>query len=246
MEKIEYIDDYFKGVIIPEKKSVFEQRLLTDKDFAEEVAFYLSIVQVARTSNNEIKRGHLRELYYNNISHNSVPTTLRKLWPYAAMIAAALITLVVGFYLYTQPVTEPSKLADAYFSDHVLTMGVPMGNTNGLLIQGRDLYNVGNYSGSLKKFKELLERDTSNTEAKEYAGLAAFKLNDYKTAFNYFAQVAGKEDLIANPGKFYQALTLMKQNTPFDKENYKRLLSEVVKDNLFGKEEAVIFLKKLN
>ena len=245
MERFEYIDDYFKGVTIPDKKSDFEQRLLTDKDFAEEVAFYLNTVRVARMSNNEIKRSHLKELYNKNNSHNSV-STLRKSWPYAAMIAAVLITLIVGSYLYTQPVTEPPKLADAYFSDHVLTMGVPMDNNNGLLIEGRDLYNIKNYSGSLKKFKELLKTDTSNTDAKEYAGLAAFKLNDYKTAFNYFGQVAGNEDLNVNPGKFYQALTLMKQNFSGDKEKYKRLLKEVVKDTLFGKDEADAFLKKLN
>ncbi len=241
MERFEYIEDYFKRVTVPEKGSDFEQRLLTDKEFAQEVAFYLSTIEVARFSNEENKKKRFKEIYYQNDSHKPV-SIVKKLWPYAAMAAAVLTTLFVGLYLYMQPVTS-SKLADAYFSDHLQTLSVQMGNNEDLLQQGKNLYNEGNYPGSLKKFEELVQNDPLNSEAKENAGIIAIKLQDYNKAIEYFNQLANVKGLTENPGKFYQALALMKRNKTGDKEAYIKLLNEVIKEDLFGKEDASAFVK---
>lgn len=244
MERLEYIDDYFKRVTIPEKESDFEQRLLTDKEFAQEVAFYLSTLQVARTSNDESKKSRFKEIYYQNNSQKPV-SKVRELWPYAAMIAAVFTALFFGIYLFMQP-EHSTKLADTYLINHLQTVGVQMGNTNDLLQQGKNLYNDGSYSGSLKIFEELLQKDTLNYDAKEYAGIAALRLQNYEKALQYFHQVANNEELTENPGKFYQALTLMKRHFPGDEEKYKDLLNEVINEDLFGKDDAVQLLKKLH
>jgi cytidylate kinase len=51
------------------------------------------------------------------------------------------------------------------------------------------------------------------------------------------------EELYVNHGKFYHALTLMKRNGAGDKEQAKKLLEEVRKQQLAGHKEAEVFLK---
>ena len=42
MENTEYIDDYFKSSPTDQQKQEFEQRIINDMSFAEDVAFYIS------------------------------------------------------------------------------------------------------------------------------------------------------------------------------------------------------------
>lgn len=244
MVSFEYIDDYFKGTKIPGKESDFEQRLLTDKEFAEDVTFYLNTIQVARTDNADIKKSRFKEIYYQNNSTNSTGV-LKKLWPYALMVAALVTTLFVGVYIFNRPMESP-KMAEAYLSTHLKTLGVQMNSTDDLLQQGKDLYNHHDYSASLKKFEEILQKDSLNYDAEENAGIVALKINDYDKALVHFTKLAKIENQNENSGKFYHALTLMKRNKIADKKIYIGLLKEVVRDNLYGKEDAEKFLEKFN
>ena len=67
MDNLEYIDTYFKGELSPEIKKDFEQRIVTDPVFAEEVAFYLSSKQVAATEMRNEKE-KFKEIYQQYIA----------------------------------------------------------------------------------------------------------------------------------------------------------------------------------
>ena len=50
MNSLEYIEDYFKGLLTAAQKEEFEQRILSDPSFAEELAFYLNAQALLKDS----------------------------------------------------------------------------------------------------------------------------------------------------------------------------------------------------
>jgi hypothetical protein len=69
------------------------------------------------------------------------------------------------------------------------------------------------------------------------------RLGEYDKAISYFSQL-GAYKLYRNPGKFYQAVTLMKRNQPGDKERARDFLQEVVDNELEGSLVAEQWLRK--
>lgn len=242
MESLEYIDNYFKGEAPPDQKLQFEQRVLVDKEFAEEVSFYLSTIQVLRDENAVQKKKLFSEIYHGAPPVRQI-TPVRRLWPYVASAAAVLIAVFLGLYIFMQP--EPSKLADDYLKEHLQTMSMEMGSNADSIQQGKDLYNNKDYQASLQMFELIMQNDTANYEAKELAGIVALKLKDFDKALLYFQQEAKNNNLHVNPGKFYQALTYMKRNQQGDEELARNLLQEVVNKKLAYSEDAVQLLEKL-
>ena len=55
LDNLEYIEAYFNEELSPEEKKEFEQRIISDPVFAEEVAFYLSSKQAAAAEMTERK-----------------------------------------------------------------------------------------------------------------------------------------------------------------------------------------------
>lgn len=242
MESLEYIDNYFKGEPPPDQKLQFEQRVLVDKEFAEEVSFYLNTIQALRDENAVQKKKLFSEMYYSEQPVLQI-TPVRRLWPYVATAAAVLTALFLGLYIFMQP--EPSKLADNYLKEHFQTMSMEMGNNANAIQQGKDLYNNNDYKASLQQFELIVQNDSSNYEAKELAGIVALQLKDFDKALLYFQQEAKNSTLHVNPGKFYQALTYMKRNKQGDEELARNLLQEVVDKKLAYTEDAVQLLENL-
>ena len=42
----------------------------------------------------------------------------------------------------------------------------------------RDMYNNKEYSGSLQKFEQVIKADSSNYEAREFAGIVALQMSE--------------------------------------------------------------------
>ena len=119
-----------------------------------------------------------------------------------------------------------------------------MGNREDSLQKGLRLYNDGMHREAMNLFESLVRMDTTFIDAKKYAGIAALRLEEYENALHYFSLLASDTQLYANPGKFYQALTLLKRNRPGDKEAARQLLQAVVNEDLERSKEAEDWLKK--
>jgi len=63
MESLELIDDYFKGLLTDEQKRQFEQRVLSDTAFAEELAFYVNASNTLKEQLIADKKEQFRALY---------------------------------------------------------------------------------------------------------------------------------------------------------------------------------------
>src|SRR5688572_17945964 len=105
-DKLEYIDDFFKGELDAEQLELFEKRVMEDPEFADELAFYLSSVHTLRQGITKERKDHFRTLF----SNESKPElrTIR-LWPYMSA-AAAIVLILIGVYFFL-PNRSPNDIA---------------------------------------------------------------------------------------------------------------------------------------
>lgn len=240
----DYIEAYFSGALSTEERKEFEKRIEMDKNFAEEVAFYLSAKQVLKEEVIKEKKEWFRQLADQNPDLEKKPAQVRTMWVYRLAAAAAFIGIIfLAWSLFLQQ-SSPSQMAGAYINSHFDTLPVTMGAQEDDLQNGLRLYNEGQYTAALQQFENILQRDSSNFTAAKYAGVVNLRLAKYDRALAYFQQLEKYSSLFSNPAVFYEALTLLKRNQPGDKKRGKELLQKVVNNDLEGKETAQQWLKK--
>lgn len=240
---LDYIDNYYKGSRSVAETKEFEQRILTDTGFAEDVAFYLSALQEASEQAAEEKRARFKTLpIQSNESEKAKVKPLKKWWPYIA--AAAIITgIIIGWYVFFQPVSLQQQ-ADRYIQNELQTLPVTMSTQADSMQKGLRLVNEGKLEEALLLFENIAATDTSSYTAKKNAGIVSLRMQQYDKALGYFKQLENHTGLYANPALFFQALTLLKRNLPGDEQKARQLLEQVVNQDLEGKDPAQRWLKK--
>ncbi|SRR5579871_4317542 len=240
MENSDYIDRYFNNELNASEKTQFEQKIIDNKDFAEEVAFYYSVWASAKNEVTEEKKKRFGEIYQNTAPNK---TGIVKRISIYLSAAAAVVAVVLIVNVSMKP-DSSQKLADQYIQEHLKTLGVSMSSRQDSIQVGLDLYNDGKLQQALGQFEAIIARDTVRSEAKKYAGIVSLQLRNYDKALAYFSQLENDISLFSNPAKLYKALTLMERNHAGDAEQAKALLRQVVQNNLDGKETAEEWLSK--
>lgn len=241
MKHLEYIDDYFKGAQTAPLHQQFEQRLHDDPSFAEEVSFYLSTHKLLQQSAREEKIARFRKLYNDRPATPVVAMApKRRVWYYISA-AAAVIAIVLSVTFLTG--NSKQQLADQYIKQELNDLGVSMSATVDSIELVRSLYNKGRYAEALQISEALVNRNTANVKALEYAGVTNLRLQQYDKALAWFRLMADRGGY-SNKGTFYQALTLIKRDKPGDLVQARGLLEVVVKQDLDGREIAREWLAK--
>ena len=158
-------------------------------------------------------------------------------------VAAVLAGIIFGWYAWFKPV-DHSVLAGKYITDNFQKLPVTMGSKQDSLQNALRLYNEGKPEESLSYLESLIAHDTTFADAKKYAGIVCLQMKQYDKAISYFTQLENNTRLYSNPGKFYNALTLMKRNYPGDADKARQLLQQVVDAGLEGDQLAKRWLKK--
>lgn len=241
-DSLHYIDSYIKGEFSADEQRIFEERIMNDPQFAEEVAFYVASATLLKNEIVQRKKESFRELY-KTIPKTQAPVKSMRPWYYWAA-AAVIAGLAFGIFFMNNS-KSPNEVADKYIGEHLMTFGVMMGTKKDSLQEAVDLYNRGNVEASLPYFESILQSHPSEFKAREYAGIVSLRLNQYDKALAYFENLANDKRLYANPGKFYQALTLLKRNKPGDKARAQTLLRQVVKEGLQNDQAAKDLLDQL-
>jgi tetratricopeptide (TPR) repeat protein len=243
---LEYIDAYFQRTLDPEEIKRFEQKITEDKEFADEVAFYLSAKQSLKAEADREKKEWFRELLAQqrpviNINHHR---NTKRIWIYRVSAAAAVLICVFfsWYFFFSNNSATPQQMADRYINDNFKTLSVKMGARDSIQ-DGIDFYNKGQYDAAIKQFESIGQRDTGNYNVKNYLGIIYLRLGNYDKALQYFKQFEN-DTLEANPSQINQALTLLKRNLPGDKQKAKELLQQVKDNDLEGKEIALKLLDK--
>lgn len=242
MESFEYIDDYFKGKKLPEETRQFEERITSDPSFAEEVAFYVVAHHVLQERLTDDKKETFKQLYNQGAIHTKT-SILTRMMPY--MAAAACIIIILAVWLLFNNTPSPQTIAEKYIKQNLQTLSVMMDTKQDSIQLGIKLYNNQEYTQALQLFDALVLHNINDFTAKKYAGIVSLQLKQYDKALIYFSSLEEQQGLYTNPGKFYHALTLMKRGKEEDKVIAKRLLQEVITQNLEGKETAEEWIKQL-
>lgn len=239
--RVEYIDRFISGELSPEECRQFEQTILQDAAFAEEVAFYLNAKQAARLAMLEEKKNRFREIYEQQKKNTRIRLPVKKLWQYA-VAAAVTLGLIAGAWFYFSAPRLPVQLADEYIETHINKLSVLMTSHEDSLQKAKILYNEGKFTAAYEQLQAIIQADSTNTKAKELAGIVSLRLHNYDKALVYFKDLESYT-LFSNPGKFYHALTLLKRNQPGDVDAAKQLLQQVVAEELAEQETAREWLK---
>jgi tetratricopeptide (TPR) repeat protein len=238
MDNLDCIDRYFRGEVTGEESRLFNNRIEEDQQFAEEVAFYIQARAVGQEINAEEKRKTFKDL---NIGNPPAPvrSITRRIVPF--MAAATLLLVMLGVYLFRPE--SPSDLANRYIASNWKDLSVKMGKMDPEQY-GLQLYNAGKYGQALDQFERALVTDSLNANVLEYAGKAAFQIKELDKALHYFSTL-GSLNLQTNPGPLNQALVYLSRNSAGDLDRAKKLLQQVVNQDLEGKEQARQLLRKM-
>jgi tetratricopeptide (TPR) repeat protein len=244
MDNMEYIDDYFKSSPGDEQKQRFEQRIINDISFAEEVAFYISANGAVQEQLQEEKKQRFREIYKERKVAPVVKMPFRKILRYMAA-ASVVAAIILSISVFTGEKISPQQLADQYINQKLDTLSVTMSVSRDSLQTASVLFNAKKFKDALAIFEALAQNHPENNDVKKYAGVAYLRLEQYDKALAYFSQLAANTSLYSNYGKFYEALTLMKRNKTGDVDAAKKLLQDVLDNAQEGKEDAGKWLKKM-
>lgn len=242
---MEYIDDYFNRSNTAEQKQQFEQRIIHDVSFAEEVAFYISTHNVIKEQLQIQQKERFRELYEQQKIAPPRKQPVKQMWRYA-MAACAVVAVMVLSWILFRTSNSPEQLADEYIQQNWKTLDITMSSEPDSLQSGLALFNAGKPAAALSQFEAIAEKDSANFSAKKYAGIAALRQSQYDKALFYFSALAKDTTLHSNPGKFYQAVTLFKRSGPGDIDVAKKLLQEVATNDLEGSKEAEQWLRRVD
>ena len=241
---LEYIESYFQQTLNSDERAAFEARCEKDEAFAKDVAFYITARQALREEllgqkvDEWRKETAVQEEAAPVISMVKRRTSFGR---WAAYVAAACMVLAISVYLFDARIT-PKKLASAYINS---TLSQTMdGGLHDSIQLGMAAYNDQQYDNALQFFEGVEQRDSSNTDAKKYAGLSYLQKQDYDKALQQFDELANIKGLHSNPGDFLKATTLLLRNKQGDKEEAKALLQKVVNEKEEGSKEAAAWLKK--
>ncbi len=216
------IDNYFHGNLSTNEKEIFEEKLAAEPNFADEVAFY---AHAKATQREQILQERHNE-WTSQSQKKGLGISIGKI----AVGVAAMLVMVAGLWFFTR--NDSIKEANTYIEQSLGTLPVKMDATEDSLELGKRLYNEKKYSEAITVFEKLLDK---SPQALEYAGLAALQQHQYEVAMIYFEKLDQNTELLANKGKFYTALTYLKQG---DERRGKAVLQEVIDQNLYGKAEA--------
>lgn len=237
-ETLEYIDAYFNEALNAEERRQFENRCVADEAFASEVAFYVTAREEARQALIKQKQQWKRESA-TVVKLNKKPLVLRWM-PYAA---AACLVLVMAFY-FLFGMNSPKRLASDYVKTKYSYLSNTMDASRDSLQMGISEYKKKNYEHAAALFEGVKNKDSANSDAKRYAGLAYLQLKDYDKAIGCFKELSAMKGLYTNNGDILVATTLLQRDATGDKETAKALLEKVAKENEDGSDVAKKILEK--
>jgi tetratricopeptide (TPR) repeat protein len=238
---LEKIDKYFNNELSLSERQDFEIQLVKDDELKENVSFYLNSRTAAKQLADNKRKEEFEELR-KKLSQKSGDSGKIKPMIWLSGLAASAV-LVVGFWWFSRtPDLATDAIADTYIQEHFQNLPVKMDASADSLQMGLRLFNEQKLSEAQIVFENILKRKNNDSEATKYAGITALRLKNYDKAIQYFKILGSQKDLFANPGKFYEAITLL-QKSPMNKKEAEVLLKEVVDNGLEGKEEALKMLK---
>lgn len=240
-EHFEYIDAYFQQELSDAEKNEFEQKCVTDEEFAKDVALYISSRSALREMLLEQKKQEWSKLDSTERVSTQAPVRQMntKRWILYAAAACVILAIIIFPFLSAD---SPQTLANKYVSQNLTSLSQTMDASSDSMQLGMAAYNKGDYATSLLIFQNYYQSHPDQNDALRYVGQTHLVTANFDKAISSFEELAQK-NTFSNPGPFLKAVTLMKRNQGNDLQVAKGLLQKIVNENLDGKKEAEKWLK---
>lgn len=198
------------GELNAEEKKSFEDRIKSDKDFAEKVLLYRSLNEKLRSRFLQEEEEQRLRTVLSEISKTEIPSgkngkTIPLRWYHFA--AAATIALLAIAWFYT------SKLAVPEYSQYAFhgSLALAERGIDSLQHQAEDAFNSKNYAEAIQYFNRLLEADPDNTELQLYKGVSLLELDQVEEAESIFNTIKNSNAVYKDKAIWYLALSALKQ-----------------------------------
>ena len=237
MTNLERIENYYDHTLSKAEREAFEIELKSNPALVEEVAFWAQARAAAQEEARARRKSEFAQLSKKVTQRN------RRAVTYALSLAASVL-LAIGFIWYTfwKEVPSDNGISQAWATNYIeknfSNLNTHLSGSSDSLQLGIRLNNSGDLLQAQAIFDQLLQRDSLNAEAEKYAGIVSLRRGDYDQAIKHFQHLSTRTDLVSNPGKFYEALALLKRNLPLDKKRAEDLLNEVRASKLDGWKEV--------
>ncbi|MGC9375989.1 MAG: tetratricopeptide repeat protein [Bacteroidales bacterium] len=238
------IDRYLEGEMTVREQTSFEELLRKNKELREEFLLRKDI-------NKAIAEEDIMELRDNldDIMNKKTVKRLPKLAFYSAVAAVITIFIVVGVkFILPTAENNGDYIFDVYYENYPSILNArsagEVSQQELLTRQAFQYYDAQNYKKAINQFKELLSFDTTNHLAMFYIAIAYIELEKYSDAEYYLLQLINNPNQIFwEQSHWYLSLIYLKQNK-YDDAN--KILSVIVKENLYNTSEANEIIEKIN
>ncbi|NML23469.1 hypothetical protein HHL16_21495 [Pseudoflavitalea sp. G-6-1-2] len=227
---------YAEGLMSAEEQQEFETALTEDSELQQQLNLYKEVNGSLERSftaaeNEEQLRATLKdmrgEFFSNDASAATVSkpasaykaTVVKMMWRKVAITAAAAILIAVFVW---QPWNK-----DPYSQYAVNEMESPVergSHTDSVLVLASKAFNAKEYSSAATYLYEVVEKDSSNSFAQYYYGIALLQSGATEKARQTLITVSKGSSAFQHEASFYVALSYLKEK---DTENCKKWLQQI-------------------
>ncbi len=220
----ETAEQYLRGELSEEEQNIVDDRLETDKAFAEIFTRYLLARRVVK---EEMRKSWKKELMLKLSASSGKEDRLvgrRVLLRMVAAVAAVLLLAIVGFWLWERP-TPSTMFADTsrdIYQKEIFDLDTRAKDSFSELFENKDF--KGALAEAEKQFTQAEEE--MKWQWLERKGFCHWQLGEWDEAMSVFKELEVDEALLPNknPGVWYQALTYLGKG---DVEECKKLLRSI-------------------
>ena len=242
---IDVIDRYLEGKLNNEELALFEDRLKTDADFAQDIEIHkMAIKAIYLHSRSELKHK------LNNIHENRMRKsfTLKISYRVAASIAVVFLVSSVLIYMNFSKPTDYTKIFDESFVPYqdMISQQSRGDNTENqpLINEAMTYYNQKKFDKAALLFEKIIKTKQSNDAVVYYYGICCLGSKENNIAIELLSQLANNQSSMFNEqAKWYLALGYLHNK---DKEKTIKLLKEIVQNKTFNNEKASELLNRLD
>jgi hypothetical protein len=214
MEEKKYIlfDKYLNNELTAEEKNSFEEELSTDLNLKNEFDLYTEVEHSLGTKFENAKqeaalKETLTSLGNKYIQAKTEPKSkVIPLFKYRKLMVAASIALLIGFFVF-----NPSKPSYSDFANYPTLQLVERSENSTALQKAEEAFNNKNYKTAFAQFTILEEQFPKDIELQLYKGVCLVELEKYSQAETIFTTIISGNSAFKNTAKWYQALSLLKQ-----------------------------------
>lgn len=191
-EEFHYIEDYLLGNLERDAKQDFEQRIMNDPEFAQQVAHYKSIIEGVKDAQMDELQHKMQEWDAEMDNDQTKTRSIFRIDKTYFRAAAALILLAVPLTIWiVTSSTSNQQLFRDYFQPY--TDVVSNRSDENLMNEAIEAYNQEDFQNAIVLLKEQLQKDPESSFASLYLAESLLATNQPAQARDLYLQLKNSE-----------------------------------------------------